>query len=150
LYACEPGVEGRFRVWISWGCGSGVETDHALYLIDRDGDLTTTSDQVELANVDERYFADGTGELRGTNRLWSGFYDAGVWNLAGPNRIILRAGAAPALVTAGAVFLEEEGSVDVLAAGSSGGSEDSSENHSTAAIRTNRTARFLRAAVNPR
>ncbi|RLS36219.1 MAG: DUF1549 domain-containing protein, partial [Planctomycetota bacterium] len=38
----NPGVEGRYHLWLSWGAhGSGVHTRDARYVLDRDGDLTT-------------------------------------------------------------------------------------------------------------
>jgi hypothetical protein len=107
VFACEPGVDGRFRVWVSWGCGSETFAKDAQFLLDRDGDLTTTEDQAELARVDEQHFADGTGEVT-TNRLWSGFYDGGVWDLSASNKIIVRGGASDAVVTAGVLALVEE------------------------------------------
>src|SRR5262249_3147171 len=42
VYACEPGVDGRFRIWLSWGCGSEAHARDAKFYLDRDGDPTTT------------------------------------------------------------------------------------------------------------
>ena len=37
LLAWLPKVEGRFRVWVSWGCGWPTHTHDARYILDRDG-----------------------------------------------------------------------------------------------------------------
>ena len=167
VYASEPGVEGRFHIWLSWGCGSQANSRETRFYLDRDGDLATTEDQSELARVDEQRFADGTGELKSTNRLWSGFYDGGVWNLATSNRIVLRGGSTEGVVTAGVIALVEEeagGAIaeeirpeqvgsNVVAGHSGGGSGPVSPatiQAASTASPTVRAGRFLRPPVNAR
>lgn len=129
VFAYEPRVTGRFRVWLSWSCGSQTNTKDARYYIDADGDLTTSDDHVEIARTDQQHFADGTGEL-GEKTLWSGFYDAGVWDLSVSNKIVLRSGETGGCVSAGVLALvKEEPTSSKIAARPTG---------------------FLRAAVNPR
>ncbi len=127
VFAYAPHAAGRFRVWLSWGCGWHTHAKDARYLLDRDGDLTTTNDQVEIARVDQQKFADGTGELP-DKPLWSGFYDAGVWDLSPNSRIVLRGGDTDAYVAADVIALQEvKGQPEDLVSGS-----------------------FLRAPVHPR
>ena len=133
VFAYEPRVTGRFRVWLSWGCGSKTHARDATFMLDRDGDAATTGDQIEIAKVDQQRFADGTGDVP-DKPLWSGFYDAGPWDLSDDSKIILRAGAADAFVTASVLALVEEQAV----ATGANKSEPSEGAH------------FLRSAVHPR
>ena len=105
VFAWEPKVAGRFRVWLSWGCGWNTHAPDARYILDLDGDLETKGDQIEIAKVDQRKFADGSGEVPG-QPLWSGFYDAGVRDLRPESKIILRGGATDAFVTADVLLLQ--------------------------------------------
>ncbi len=89
LLAYVPRAAGRYRIWLTWGCGWDTHTTAAEYLLDRDGDPNTKDDRRPLATVNQRYFADGTGEVPG-KPLWSGFYDAGVHRLRKTSRILLR------------------------------------------------------------
>ncbi len=107
VLAVEPGVEGRFHLYLSWACGSDAFAKDARYVLDADGDLTTTNDQKEIARVDERHFADGTGDLP-DKQLWSGFYDAGIWQLSSSDKVVLRGGATEATVSAGVLALVGE------------------------------------------
>ena len=104
VFAYQPELEGRFHLWLSWGCGSETYAKDALYLLDRDGDLSTTNDQVAIARVDQRRFADGSGDVT-NKKLWSGFYDGGVWALSSSNKIVLRSGATEAEVTTSTLAL---------------------------------------------
>ena len=106
VFAWKPKTAGRFRVWLSWGCGSKDHAQDARYVIDQDGDLSTKNDQHEIARVDQRCFADGAGEPAETS-LWSGFFDAGVHEVDVKSRIILRGGDTNAAVTADVIALEE-------------------------------------------
>jgi len=135
VFACDPGLEGRFHVWLSWGCGSDTYAKDALYLLDRDGDLSTTNDQVVIARVDQQRFADGSGDV--TNKhLWSGFYDGGVWALSSSNKIVLRGGASDAEVTTSTLgFIEQP---------------DPGAPASLPASTASEAPYFLRAAVNAR
>jgi hypothetical protein len=137
VFACKPGVTGRFHLWISWGCGQEAYAKDACFLVDRDGDLSTTNDQTQIALVDERHFTDGTGDA--TNKsLWSGFLDAGVLELSISNAIVLRGGGTDAPVTVANLALIEE------RAG------EAAEQARPSAARAPAVPRFLRASVNPR
>jgi len=107
VFVCSPAVEGRFRVRLSWGCRSDTHTRDARFLLDRDGDLATTNDQVEIARVDQQRFADGTS-IGEKEKLWSGFYEAGAWDLCKSNKIVLRGGETDGVVSAGIIALAEE------------------------------------------
>jgi len=72
-----PGVDGRFRVWISWGGASG---EAPCLLGDR-----------ELARVNLGTFADGDVMSPGAP-LWSGFKDLGILDLTKDSRLSLRNG----------------------------------------------------------
>ncbi|MEW6157989.1 MAG: DUF1553 domain-containing protein, partial [Verrucomicrobiota bacterium] len=101
----RPQLRGRFRVHLSWGCGWKTHAPDALYLLDRDGNVETRDDQTQIARVDQQKFADGTGEV--PNRaLWSGFYDAGVWDLLPESQIILRGGESDRFVAADVIVFE--------------------------------------------
>ena len=108
VFAWMPHVAGNFRVWLSWGCGWKTHAEDARYILDLDGDLSTQDDQIEIARVDQRKFADGSGDISG-QPLWSGFFDAGVHVLRPESKIVLRGGATDAYVTADMLCLQEEG-----------------------------------------
>lgn len=106
VFAWKPKVSGRYRVWLSWGCGWKTHAVDARYILDADGDLATKQDQQTIAQVDQRRFADGTGEP--TDRsLWSGFFDAGIHDISTKSRIVLRGGDNDDAVTADVIALEE-------------------------------------------
>ena len=156
VFTYQPGIEGRFHIWLSWGWGSTANAKDARFLLDRDGDLATTNDQTELALVDQRHFADGTGEAS-DKKLWSGFYDGGAWDLASSNKIVLRGGATEGIVTIGALTLSEEAPGDTLAVhrvGSGGGDLAASSETPTASSGVDPVSRgssyFMRGPVNPR
>src|SRR5262249_11560811 len=92
VHAWKPGLSGRYRVWLSWGCGWKTHTANARYL------LETSRGRKEIARLDQRRFADGTGDMPG-QPLWSGFHDAGVQDLEPSSRIVLRNGDSDAVVT---------------------------------------------------
>ncbi len=103
--AWEPKLAGRHAVWVSWGVYPSHVAD-ARYVLDRDGDLQTTQDQVEIAKVDQRAFADGSPGPE-NQRRWSGFREAGVHHLRPESRLVLRAGEHPGAIIADAVVFEE-------------------------------------------
>ena len=106
VLAWSPRLEGRFRVWLSWGAGHATHATDARYLLDRDGDAATTMDQTEIARADHQKFADGSGNVPGA-RQWSGFLDAGVHELAAASKLFLRGGATDKYVTADLVVFQE-------------------------------------------
>jgi hypothetical protein len=128
LLVCEPGLAGRFRIWVSWAANANHTTD-ARFILAPDGDLETTNRHVAIARVDERRFANGTGEVRDKS-LWSGFYDGGAWELTKDSKILLRDGTNDAIATISQIALVEE-KIAFEGAEQRG------------------TPRFLRAAVNP-
>ena len=105
LIAWHPKTEGKYRVWVSWGSGWKTHAEDAAYLLDHDGDTDTKKDQKEILRVDQRKFADGTGDMPGRPQ-WSGFRDAGV-HLFGPETRILLRGGAKGIATADVIVLEE-------------------------------------------
>jgi Protein of unknown function (DUF1553)/Protein of unknown function (DUF1549) len=109
LIAYRPGVKGRFRVWLSWGCGWETHTRAARYELDRDGDPGTHGDRRLLAVVDQRGFGSRRDEVSGqlpSQPLWSGLSDAGVHDLDASSAIVLRGGPGAA-TTADVVVLQE-------------------------------------------
>jgi hypothetical protein len=149
VLAFEPGLSGRFQLRLSWACGSETHARDAHYILDRDGDLTTTNDQTEIARIDQQRFAEGSGQVP-VKQVWSGFYDAGVWDLASSNKIVLRSGASESVVTAGVLALvEAQPSTNTpLADLGSGGGDQPHANSDSPMPRS--TDHFLRAQVNPR
>ncbi len=107
VFAWAPQVEGRFRIWLSWGGGYATHSPDARYLLDRDGDATTVDDRVEIARVSHQKFADGTGSVPG-QRQWSGFFDAGVHELKATSKLFLRGTANDQYVSADVVVFQEE------------------------------------------
>ncbi|HVX60849.1 MAG TPA: DUF1553 domain-containing protein, partial [Pirellulales bacterium] len=103
----SPRISGRWRVWLSWGCGWHTHAQDVAYLLDADGNPATVDDQQEIARVDQRSFADGAGESFIDKPLWSGFYDAGLRDFTPTTRLLVKAGATTAPVTADAVVFEQ-------------------------------------------
>jgi mono/diheme cytochrome c family protein/cytochrome c553 len=99
LFAWEPRVNGRFRIWLSWGSKQNVHAGDVRYI------LETGKKQVEIACVDQRTFADGTNPNPGQG-VWSEFFDAGVRELTPESRILLRGGESNGVVTADLLLLE--------------------------------------------
>jgi mono/diheme cytochrome c family protein len=106
VFTWNAKLAGRYRVWLSWGCGWRTHAEDARYLLDLDGNLETRDDQREIARVDQRKFADGTGDMPG-EPLWSAFYDAGVHDLRPESKVVLRGGATEAFVTADLLLFQE-------------------------------------------
>ncbi|MEQ1861353.1 MAG: DUF1553 domain-containing protein [Chthoniobacteraceae bacterium] len=105
FFEWHPRASGRFRVWLSWGAWTTHAKD-ARYVLDRDGDLATTSDQTEIAAIDQSKFADGTPAIPEQKR-WSGFRDAGVFELKPESCLVLRSGEKGAPTVADTVIFEE-------------------------------------------
>ena len=104
----NPGVEGTFELWISWGAhGSGVHTRDARYFLDSDGDLTTRDDQHELATVDQYYMAGTTAGETEQKPLWSGLKSVGRVTLMPVSSIVLRGGDTGTGITADVIVLQE-------------------------------------------
>ncbi|MBL8809875.1 MAG: DUF1553 domain-containing protein [Planctomycetaceae bacterium] len=109
----SPNVEGTFRLWLSWGAhGSGVHTRDARYILDRDGDLATKSDQEQLASVDQYYQAGIKEGMTEQVPLWSGLQDVGPVQLQPSSKIVLRGGDTGTGITADVLVLQESTSGD--------------------------------------
>ena len=108
VFTYNPGVAGRFDVWLSWGAhGSGVHTRDARYILDRDGDLDTRADQTEIARIDQYHFAGITNGTMEKKPLWSGFTHAGTHEFSATSRILLRGGETGTGITADTIVLQE-------------------------------------------
>ncbi|WP_050030363.1 DUF1553 domain-containing protein [Verrucomicrobium sp. BvORR034] len=107
VLAWQPQVQGRFRIWVSWGSGYRSHDEDARYLLDHDGRLDTTHDQQEIARADHRKFADGTGTMP-NRKLWSGFKDIGVHELEAGSKLILSVGGDSGYPTMDMLVLQEE------------------------------------------
>ena len=105
LAAYRPRVKGRYRIWLSWGAGHPSHSTNAVYQLDTDGDLTTTSDRKPLATVNQKLFADGSGKVVSMS-LWSGLLDAGVHDLQPSSTIVLQGGQDGTAVTTDVLVLE--------------------------------------------
>ncbi len=106
----NPGVDGHFHLWLSWGAhGSGVHTRDARYILDRDGDLTTKTDQEELARIDQYFQAGITEGVTEQVPLWSGLQAVGEIELTKSSRILLRGGDTGTGITADVIVLRETG-----------------------------------------
>ncbi|MEI6232389.1 MAG: DUF1553 domain-containing protein [Planctomycetota bacterium] len=108
VFAWLPHLTGRYRIWLSWGCGHKTHAEDARYILDLDGNLETKNDQTEIARVNQQKFADGTGNTP-NQPLWSGFFDAGIRDLRPESKIILRGGSTDAYISADLLFFQEEG-----------------------------------------
>ena len=107
VIAYAPKAEGLFRIWISWGAGWQSHARDARYLLDADGNPGSADDQQVIATVDQRLFADGTGEPPPDRPLWSEFRDAGVHRIGPKTRLLVAGGDSAASVTADTVLFEE-------------------------------------------
>ncbi len=110
----RPMLRGPFKIWLSWGCGFDTHTQDAAYLLDRDGDPQTTSDQHLIATIDQQRFAEaqpdqaGSGDTKAlaSEPLWSGLLDAGEIHLEPNSTILLRGGQTGTAITADLIVLE--------------------------------------------
>jgi mono/diheme cytochrome c family protein len=105
FFTWDPNASGRFRIWLSWGAWITHAPD-ARYILDQDGDLKTTNDQTEIANINQRLFADGKPAIP-EQRRWSGLKDAGIHQLTDKSIIILRSGEKGGPTVADAMAFEE-------------------------------------------
>jgi hypothetical protein len=95
----KPRARGPHRLWLSWGAGFASHTSSARYL------LETASGRREVAVVDQKHVAGGKG-VPDNKKRWSGWYDAGVHELAPGDRLILVGGDSGTAVTADRVVFE--------------------------------------------
>jgi mono/diheme cytochrome c family protein len=106
VFAWEPRVSGLFRIWVSWGAWTS-HTATATYVLDSDGNPTTTNDQVELATFNQSQFADGSPAVP-EQRRWSGFKATpGLHRMTDKSTILLRSGSAGGPLAADVIALEE-------------------------------------------
>ncbi|HWL10830.1 MAG TPA: DUF1553 domain-containing protein, partial [Planctomicrobium sp.] len=101
----SPQVAGEYRLWLSWGSGYESHSQDARYVIDRDGDPTTTEDWEEIAVVNQQQSAEGGKEVP-HRPLWSGFYHVGVVSLDVHQKLLLVGGETGAALTADVLLLE--------------------------------------------
>ena len=107
VFSWNPNCSGKWRVFLSWGCGPRSHAMDARYVLDFDGNPATRDDQTEIAKVDQRKFADGSGEMQGAP-LWSGFYNAGIHEFRAESRLFLRSGTNGAVLTADVALFDED------------------------------------------
>lgn len=107
----NPKLAGKFHLWISWGAhGGGAHTRDARYVLDEDGQLTTTDDQHEVARVDQ-YYPAGVSEGRTeVTPLWSGLLYAGTVDLTTDSKLVVRGGETGTAITADAIVLQQAAS----------------------------------------
>ena len=98
-------ARGKKRIWISWGTGFDTHATDAQYVLDRDGDLTTLEDQTVIAEVNQQKFADGTVPTTKA-ALWSGLYNAGVYELTPKATLLVRRQSESDALTTDLVVLE--------------------------------------------
>jgi hypothetical protein len=92
LAVYRPVMSGRVHVWVSWGVNAS-HTHMASYVLDVDGDLSTTADQKVIAKVNQTTLADGSKPGKLSGGLWSGLSDAGVHEMTERSVIVLRSAA---------------------------------------------------------
>lgn len=101
----RPRVRGLHRLWLSWGAGFSSHSSNAVY------QLQTAAGRKEIAIVDQRRLAGGTGEPADRKR-WSGWFDAGVHELSPGDTLVLRGGEGGGVITADRVLFEPVDSAD--------------------------------------
>lgn len=101
----NPQLSGRYRLWISWGCGFETHSRDARYVLDRDGDANTREDWEEIHRIDQRHFADGTA-VPAAKPLWSGFAPGRLVTLDARSSLLLVGGATGTALTADVVLFE--------------------------------------------
>lgn len=106
LLAYQPATKGKFRIWLSWGCGFETHATDAEYWLDADGNLDTREDQTKILTANQKLFARGEGKTVAQPR-WSGFVSAEVQELKPESTIVLRGGKTGTAVTADVIMLEE-------------------------------------------
>jgi hypothetical protein len=98
--AWRPHLNGRYRVWLSWGAGHSTHTRDAQYYRQ-----TATRARSLVARVDQQRFADGSGGVVGKS-LWSGFYDGGIHEFQPGDSLVLVGGQIGTAITADIVLFE--------------------------------------------
>ena len=98
-------ARGTYRIWLSGGAGPQSHATDVQYVLDRDGDVTTREDQTLLAEVNQLNFADGSTPQQKVP-LWSGVYDAGVYDLTPAATVILRRKSSGKAITTDVLLLE--------------------------------------------
>jgi len=108
-------ARGRYRIWLSWGAGPLSHSVDTQYVLDRDGDPDSKDDQSVIAEVNQQHFADGT-KPAAEMPLWSGAYNAGVFDLTPAATVIVRRKSSGKAITTDLLLLEPVGS-EVVNAG---------------------------------
>ena len=105
LLTYNPGMEGSFQLWVSWGAQAqpGRARD-ARYILDLDGQLATQADQKEISRVDQTCFANG--DTAANQPVWSGLLNVGTHEFRSESRLILRPGDAGNIITADVIVLQ--------------------------------------------
>ncbi len=98
--AWRPHLEGRYRVWLSWGAGYSTHTKDAVYWLQ-----TPTRKRTFVARVNQQLFAGGSGKVV-NKALWSGFYNAGIHKFERGDSLILLGGQIGTAITADVVLFE--------------------------------------------
>ncbi|NNE90142.1 MAG: DUF1553 domain-containing protein [Verrucomicrobiales bacterium] len=98
--AWRPHLEGRYRVWLSWGAGHQTHTKDAVYWIQ-----TPKRKRTLVARVNQQLLADGSGDVSNQS-LWSGFRDGGVYDFQKGDSIVLVGGQIGTAITADIVLFE--------------------------------------------
>ncbi|MBA2117681.1 DUF1553 domain-containing protein [Bremerella alba] len=111
VFAWAPQATGKYRIWLSWGCGYDTHCQDAQYVIDRDGDPSTHGDWEEIAIVNQQHFANGEVSLK-NEPLWSGFFNAAVATLDSDDQILLVGGSTGSALTADVLLLEHVQDLD--------------------------------------
>lgn len=87
-FSWNPDANGLHHIWISWIAGR-ERNEHVAYILDQDGDASTTEDQTTIAEVSQRKTAEQKDDVTNT-WPWSGFYNAGIHDLKPTAKIFLR------------------------------------------------------------
>ena len=98
--AWRPHLNGRYRVWLSWGAGHRTHTKDAVYYLQ-----TPKRKRSLVARVNQQLFADGSGKVV-SKSLWSGFYNGGIHKFERGDSIILVGGQIGTAITADVVLFE--------------------------------------------
>ncbi|MDF1861712.1 MAG: PSD1 and planctomycete cytochrome C domain-containing protein [Verrucomicrobiales bacterium] len=98
--AWRPHLNGRYRIWLSWGAGHKTHTKDAHYFLQ-----TQKAKRTLVARVNQQLPADGSVEVANQS-LWSGFYNGGVHELQSGDSLILLGGQIGSAITADIVLFE--------------------------------------------
>lgn len=113
-----PKLRGRFRIWLSWGAGFSSHTQRARYwLQSANGDQLIAevnqqvrADQQPKQPVDQKGIPQNkavASDVVKQSKQWSGFYDAGVFELDPQDSLVLTGGDDAQAVTADVVVFQE-------------------------------------------